>query len=198
MLVSAIGPALDKLGETITQVHPALMQQLQPGLSGNDIDKLLNTVQVQFTTELYALFSWKNGVKNIDNATPEAWQIFPMGIPYSLANAVEAYQSASLKQHLFETDYFPFFYSGHGDILLYNMDESNPTYRMISLYSPELLGTNTPKTIYDSLPSLVDTMLTCYAKQIFWISQGKLEFDSDGHYNVASELNPNSYYWQYL
>lgn len=198
MIKSRISSVVGRLGEVITQAHPALMQQLQPGLSANDIDKLLATVRVQLTAELYTLFSWKNGVKTVGDATPETLQIFPMGIPYSLANAVETYQSISLKQHLFETDYFPLFFSGHGDIFLYDTDESSPTYSMISLYSPELLGKHTSETIYDSLSSLLDTAITCYEKKIFRIDKGLLEFDSDGHYSVASELNPNSYYWQYM
>lgn len=189
---------MDRLGEVIGQFHPALMQQLQPGLSPGDIDKLIASARVQLTAELYTLFSWKNGVVTFADIPLETFQIFPMGIPYSLANAVDTYRTDSLQQHQFETNYFPLFYSGYGDIFLYNLDESSPTYEMISLYSPELLGKNTLETIYDSLSSLLETVIACYEKKIFWIDQGVLKFDSDAHYKVASELNSNSYYWQYM
>lgn len=198
MIESRISPILQRLAEVVTQVHPALAKKLQPGLSAGEIDELLASARLQFTAELYTLFSWEDGVATTSGVTPETLQIFPMGIPFSLASAVGTYKTTSLKQHLFETNYFPLFYSGHGDMFLYDLDESSPTYSMISLYSPELLGKNTLETIYDTLASLLDTATTCYDKQIFRIDQDRLEFDSDGHYNVASELNPNSYYWQYM
>ncbi|MEI2273101.1 hypothetical protein OHD16_13205 [Sphingobacterium sp. ML3W] len=189
---------LKTLEEVLEEIHPSLFKRLTTGIAKEEIDKIASANRVDFCEEVYDLFTWKNGVSHMGISSVEQLLIFPDGIPFSIMEAVGVYNSHAITKQLFEPDYFPLFSDGNENILLINLDEDNAAYKTICLYSPSLLGTGTPIPIYDSLVNLITTVIACYQKKAFWLVNDCLEVDSDAHYSIASNLNPNSQYWQYM
>ncbi len=189
---------LQALEQTLLQVHPSLLQRLDSGLSTGEIDRIAASVQLNFTDDVYDLFSWKNGLRQEAAGPAAQFQLFFNGMPYTLSEAAGEYHLLSLTKHFFEPNYFPLFSGGNDDILLIDLDNDSETYAMISLYAPALLGNNNPVTIYDSFAQMIQTALACYQQNAYRVIQGSLDIDSDAQYNIASALNPNSGYWQFM
>lgn len=186
------------LEQTLQQFHPALLQKLNNGISENDIKKIASGCQVSLTGDVCGLFAWKNGVTRKTGDVADALLMFPDGVPFSLADAATAYNLLSLTKNLFEANYFPLFSGNNGNLLLMDLDSCSPTFQSISLYSPTLLGSATPMTIYDSLSSMMETAVACYQQGAFRIDQDTLQVNSDTHYSIASGMNPESQYWQFM
>jgi len=187
------------LEQKLARVHPLLLKNLNDGLTIKDIDKISVALGVTFTTDVYDMFSWKNGVR-MDGSFPLTQKlIFPTGIPFSLSEAVDRYNLLALSKHFIEPNYFPLFSNGKDDVLLIDLDQDSDTYSMMSLYSPALLGNNgSPVTIYDSFSLMLQTILECYNKNAYWIDQDNLQVDNDLRYDIACQLNPGSQFWQYM
>ncbi len=186
------------LEQTLQQFHPALLQKLNSGISEDEIKKLASDYQVSLTDDVYDLFTWKNGVTRQSGDVTDSLLMFPDGVPFSLADAAAAYELLSVTKHLFETNYFPLFSGNNGNLLLMDLDAYSPTFKAISLYSPTLLGSAAPMTIYDSLLSMMETAVACYQQGAFRIDQDALQVNSDTYYSIASSMNPDSQYWQFM
>ena len=189
---------LQGLEQTLAQLHPSILPKLNNGLSNSDIESVAASLQLTFTTAIYDLFSWKNGIQHKAGDSPGQLLLFSNGIPYTLAEAADQYKLLALSKHIIETNYFPLFSSGNNDILVTDLDQASDTYSMIGLYSPALLGNNNVMTIYDSFASMIQTAFACYLQKAYWIDQDSLVTDADSHYSIASGLNPNSAYWQFM
>lgn len=186
------------LEQTLNQYYPALAGKLNAGLSDSEIDKVASVYELNFTGEVYDLFSWKNGVQHEGADSTNQLLIFPNGIPFTLPEAAHNFDMLSVTKHFFEPNYFPLFSGGDNDLLLIDLDRDSSTYKMISLYSPSLLGNSDPVTIYDGFSSLLETVISCYRQKAFWIDQDCLQVDNDAYNSIAGNLNPNSQYWQFM
>jgi len=189
---------LNTLEQTLQTVHPGIVQKLNEGLSKTEIDKVAASAQVTFTDEVYDLFTWKNGIQHTDFRSTGQLLLFPKGSPFTLLEAAHDYDLLSITKHFFEPNYFPLFCGGDENILLIDLDEDSNTYKTISLYSPPLLGNTSPMTIYDSFSSMLETAIAGYAQKAFWIDQDSLQVNNDAYYDIASNLNPISQYWQFM
>lgn len=186
------------LEQTLTKYHPVLVNRLNNGISTADINQRISPYNIDFTQDVYDIFSWKNGIQQKGTESPDQLLLFPNGTPLSLDVALGNFENSAVKNSLYESNYFPLFTGDKENTLLIDLDENSPSYQMISLYSPSLMGQSEPMTIYDSLTTLLGTVITCYDQKAFWINQDKLEVDNDTHYTIASNLNVNSDYWKYM
>lgn len=189
---------LKTLEQTLQQFHPALLQKLNAGISDDEVERLTSKYEVTPVDELYDLFMWRNGAKRDNGSSIDSLLIFPNGAPFSLSDAGDTYDLLSITKHLFEPNYFPLFSGDDDNLLLIDLDSSSPTFKTISLYSPTLLGNSTPMTIYDSIPSMIETAVMGYHQNAFWVNDDVLQVNSDTHYRIASSINPNSQYWQFM
>lgn len=195
--MKAITELLPIFEQRLSQYFPEAFSRLNPGLSKEQIDDTISSNKLDFTDDVYSYFEWKNGISHENIKSTDQLLLFPNGIPFTLAEAVHDYEELAIKKSVFESNYFPLFNDGNESFLLINLDPDAPDYNMISLCSPKLYGDAQPITIYDSFASMLETAITAFDQKAVWISDGSLESDSDSYYQVASEINPNSDYWQY-
>jgi len=196
--MTATAAILRTLEQALQQFHPALLQKLNAGISDDEVERLTSKYEVTPTDELYDLFMWKNGANRGNDSSTDDLLMFPDGAMFSLSDAGNTFDLLSITKDLFEPSYFPLFSGGNDNLLLIDLDSSSPTFKAISLYSPALLGNSTPMTIYDSLPSLIETAVIGYRQGAFSVDQDILQVDADKHYKIASSINPNSQYWQFM
>ena len=196
--MAANSELLMALEQTLANIHPAIVAKLNPGLSVTEINKTAASAQLTFTEEVYDLFIWKNGIQHQGINSIAQLLLFPVGIPFTLAEAAHDYDLLSVTKQFFSPNYFPLFYGDNDDILLIDLDRDSDTYKKICLYSAALMGEGDPITMFDSFSSMLETALVCYDQKAFWINYDRLEVNNDAHYRIGSDLNPNSEYWQVL
>jgi hypothetical protein len=89
----------------------------------------------------------------------------------------------------------PILSSGQGEFLTIdlNFGDSSPVF-CVQPWNPD---SETYTTIYDSLNSMLETLITCYKKNVFYISEnGLLEMNFEKTWSISKKFNPNSKYWQ--
>jgi len=185
--------ALQKL---LLKFHPSLAKQLKAGASIGEIDKVAATIKLTFTDGMYDLFTWKNGIKRTGTGVLSQSLLFPDGIPFSLSEAVHIYRLLIKTNNLFRPNFFPLFSGEYETILLIDLDEKSETHKMISLYSPPALDGANLMTIYDSLSSLLQTVIAAYNEEACRIDGDTLEVDIVAYTNIAGSHNPVSKYWR--
>jgi len=189
---------LNTLEQLLQKYHPSLLRKMNKGLTDDDVEAFGPKCEITVTDELYDLFMWRNGITPATMDSIDQLIIFPTGRPISLAEAADNFDLLSVTKHLFESNYFPLFAGDNGNFLLIDLDSASPTFKTISLFAPQESGNAAPITIYDTFATLLETVIACYKQGAFRIKDGALEVDSDMHYRIAGNLNPNSQYWQYM
>jgi len=169
---------------------------LQNGLSSTEIDSMLLSKGID-APELRGLYSWKNGLKTEnDTLVIEQAELFPDGIMLRLDRCVTVYDLYTQKNKSWRKTLFPFFTNGGGDFYLIDFDARSEFSGMIFYYSPSLLLTQEPLTIFDSLENMFETVLECFTRNAFYLEPEKdWEIDYDLQVQIATKINPRSKFW---
>lgn len=171
---------------------------LQQGKSIEVIKNALGTIGIS-NEDLVNLYSWRDGISSTDfyGKTIEELEMFPDVIMPSLNDAIGYFSLYVIEKSAWGKFLFPVFTNGGGDFLLLNIDSGNQEFGMIYLYSPSLLLSEDPMTIYDSLEFFFLTMNECLKEGIYIPgSNGSLDVDYDIKYKVSAEINVRSDYWK--
>ncbi|AFY80207.1 HEAT repeat domain-containing protein [Oscillatoria acuminata] len=158
--------ALNQILSWVEQYKPWFVDYLQPGLSKNEIDKLVKNLPVQVPPEVYELYQWRNGATKGDLCKETAW-IFenwtfqPLQEALLRAQSYHSSLSPSKPEGVDLVKLFPIFYPPQG-----------PEQGVIEIsinkefYSPVIFldFEQWPDTIkkYASLTSMMLTMAECY------------------------------------
>jgi len=186
---------LQKLESVLSNINAPILDILQPGIDRNLIDNLISELDLSFKMEVYELYAWRNGTMDTKRKIIGAMTLFTNGIFYSLEQSIDVYKYNALENAHWNRNYFPLFSSGGGDYLL--MDLGKGKFEgAIFLYSPALLYSSTPLTIYDSLEMLLLSVLECYQQKAYDFIDGILETDIDMEFSICKKNNPHSKYWE--
>ena len=186
---------LPELEQQLIEVQLPILNKLQEGLTSKVASKLLKQVGIS-NDGLVTLYGWKNGIKDMsEGINIEYLEVFPEAIMLSLEDALNHYR-ISVNQKLFSEGLFPTFTNGGGDYYLLDCNKNSKTNEMILLFAPSLLLEEDPQSIYDSIESLVYTVICCYKQGGYKINNsGTLDVDYDIKYQLSAKLNPRSSYW---
>lgn len=190
--------SLNALFEELIKSNSAIVNWLQPGISKNNIEEKLQAHRMIFPTEVYDLYAWKNGIQEEKLETRRLGELsmFRLGIfpPFEInLSDYGEFRSAGL----WDENFFPVFGSGGGDFYLIDCDKSSRTYGMLHYYSPSAVDYKGIITIYDSLESLISTVVRCYESKIYYFSDsGILNINFDLEIPISKSENPKSEYWK--
>ncbi len=172
-------------------------ENISDGISREEIFKVGYELGIQFTQDVIDLYTWRNGTKNPNEKRIGEMTLFSNGIFSSIEESKGVYEYYTVKWGIWPKGYFPIFGSGGGDYLLLNLNKDDKTSDMILIYSPPILLSVKPVTIYDSLHNLVDSVIKCYDAGAYYFSNNMLESGVDLEFKICSENNPKSEYWHH-
>lgn len=173
-----------------------LFDRLQEPLKESEVNMLFDIIGVN-DPYLKELYLWRNGIP-YDVALPtHSFDFCTFGVipPLDYLKNVLDLESADF----WKRSYIPIIASYGGDFLLYESDENTESYGMLFLYSPNLGYVYDQISYYDSLESMVRTIIECFELNAFSYDSQNMILDViniDMQYSIAAKLNPKSEYWE--
>jgi hypothetical protein len=196
--VNSIKSYLDELTQILTSKQMPVLQLLRPGIQKTEMSKYTHSLPVELPEEIYELYLWREGTRIEENTTTigEAC-LFPGGMFCSIERSVEAYKYFSGKDGYWKEDMFMLFESGGGEMYLIDCNKNSSTFGMIFEHSIGAIDYDVIIPIYDSLESLLKTIITCYQKDIYFYDQAfrMLRAEPSGYITEGKSLNPKSDFW---
>lgn len=180
----------------LLQKQAIILNRLQKGTEENKAQELLIKSNI-VSDKLLILYNWKNGVSDDLMTMPiEEIELFPEGIMLSLQEALSRYSLYVEVERIWGEKLFPIFTNGGGDYLLLDTNQESTQYGMILQYAPALLLTEEPESIYDSLETMFETILSCVKEGAYRYSlNDAIDVDYDLKYKISANYNPKSKYW---
>jgi len=192
---------LKELEQCLTKVNSPILKHLDSGtpFDPNHFANMLDLLQLEVSEDLNTLYMWKPGVKKeLINAVDFNIRLFEQGSHIEYTEALQEYQVLVLAE-LFENRYLPFIMMpglGSEDPTLIDLSKSSKTFGQIFFFSSAMLVTK-PTSIYDSLNSMIETILTCHREGVYIFSEeGFLLTDSKKEAKISSRINKRSVFWK--
>jgi len=194
---------LKELEKYLIEFNNPVVKYLDSGIpfDPDHFAEMLALLQLDVSEDLNALYSWKPGLKKeIVNDLDFNFRVFNRGTHIEYTEALHTYQILVLQEkEIFENRFFPFILIpglGLGDPVLIDLSKKSKTFGQIFYDSPAT-GITEPTSIFDSLSSMIETIIECYRKGVYTLlKDGTLDFDSKKILAVSSRINPNSDYWK--
>jgi hypothetical protein len=193
---------LQKLGNLYSEferVKSPLVNFLQPGISTDYINKEIKNIGIVLPPEVYQLYSWKNGTNNEKKPLGAKW-MFPGGKFANIEDSVSAYHYYAGKDGIWKKQMFMLFMSGGGEMYLIDCNKNAVSYGMILRHSIGAVDTAVLTTVYDSLESLIDTLLACYQEDAFFYAEEfntmVLQANFEKAVKISRKINPKSDLWK--
>lgn len=184
---------LIRLQSYLTDWKRPVIQYLLDGLSYDTVTSKLSSIGFTPTMEISDLYEWHNGTKIVEGAVLDDMHLFPGFYLLSLDDAITQYL-ALVNDQRWNADWFPIFSNGGGDFYALDYSQLNKGFTPIIGF---LIGESEHPVEYQSLTTMVATLLECFEQKVFVVTDdGYLDMD-DAHYKlVAKKHNPNVAIWQ--
>jgi len=173
-------------------MYERLIQPLEPG----EIINIFNTLGLSDPV-LLELYKWRNGIPNQEDLPTNAFRIFPFGV-FPPLNDVLQFQELGVSEECWKKSLISIVASYSGDFLLYESSRKSENYGMLFLYSPNLGYVEDVISYYDSVETMLLTIIQCfYEDALNYINiESGLNIDWDMYFEISSKLNPKSDYWK--
>jgi hypothetical protein len=186
---------LDLLTDLYEDKNIPIIKKLLPGKDKAEIEKVLSEISSHHK-DLIDIYSWRNGIILSTDVAIAEQELIPEAIFLSLESAYEFYAQYT-NQGVFEKYFFPLFTDGGGGLLLLDVGKQSKTYGSLLLFSPSLLLSQIPVTIYDSLECFFKSTLDCFSTGAYnFDRENGFTVDYDLKYEISEGENPNSEYWR--
>jgi hypothetical protein len=194
------------LKEELLELEKCLIRAKNPILpylnSGTpfDIEKFnaeLNVLNMKPTQDMIALYNWKSGL-------PEQTWDFNLEL-FSGGTFIHYLDTISTYKIVLEYEGTEFYkllpiilrpFIGSEDPVMINLDETSSTYGSILYYSAKSTPFG-PALVYDSLHSLIQTIIECYHQNVYTFDvNGELLYnDTEKINNIRKKFNKKKSYW---
>lgn len=186
---------LEKL--LIEKGNPILKSMEEP----RDYDELIELItnyKFSFLKDFVDFYSWKGGLNSALLFKEEAfdYELSSFGNFFEISGMLSFFTMERISKTLtYEKKYFPFFFNSSGDRIIIDLIEKSKTFGKIFIFSPSITMSPKPMQIYDSIESMIDTLIECYQNGAYKVANGKLEIDFDLESKTAQKFNPLSEFW---
>jgi hypothetical protein len=194
--VDKINTYIKKLEACLSSYCPFLYSKILPPLIDRERDILFDQLKIDDEI-LKKVYTWKNGIENDGQLFTNSYNYTGFGVIPTLDYAAEILQIESINKY-WKKSYFPLVVSFSGDFLLYETDRANANYGQLFLYCPTMGHVYEQISYFDSVYSLIDTIIESFNEKAFVYDNVEkfLDIDFDLSYPIATELNPKSKYWK--
>lgn len=179
-----IEQALQRLGRRV------LLESLQDGVPAEAVRSSLAAVGLPSTTEVEALYGWKNGTSTAGVAAVDDIHLFPGFYLLSLEDALANYRAFAADER-WTVGWLPLFANGGGDFYVIDLREPpGGAVRHLRIEASE------HPIEFGSVQALSATLAAAFERGVFFVdSSGYLEMDDLVFAGVAAELNPDIAWW---
>ena len=194
---------LTELEQCLKEAHNPILSYLDSGTPFNQahFGQMLELFNLTPNKEIIELYQWKPGLKKEHIYNPDfQYAIFNRGSHIEYTEMLNFYQRLVLGQkEVFENRFFPIILMpglDYGSPILIDLAKRSKTYGQVFYYSPATMILD-PTPIYDSIGSMVETIIVCYQQECFTFSKEYflLDWDSDKTFEISKKLNKKSNYW---
>lgn len=172
--------------------EPMYNRLLEP-LNKEAIESILNTWGYD-DKNISEIFQWKNGIPYDDSFPTYCFDYSGFGVIPPLEYILEIL-TIQKKHKSWNQSLFPLVVSFAGDFLLYETNKRNRNYGAVYLYSPNLGYVDHLPGYFDSIFSMIDTIIENFESGAFKYLDMSLEIDYDLRAEISKKLNPESEYW---
>ncbi len=181
--LSRIEICLNRLGRS------ALLGALRPGLSPDEVGRLLKASGLPVGPTLEVLYAWRDGTQTAGVALDDI-QMFPGFYLLSLEDALANYR-AFVTDVRWSPGWVPLFANGGGDFYLVDLGaEPSGLVRHFRIEEVE------QPVEFRSLSDMTSTLAAAFEQGVFFVdAAGYLEMDDLRFASLAAELNPAVPWW---
>lgn len=183
--------------QTLKENNTELLKMLQIGLTNDEISQLLFKIEGLSDEKLHVLYNWRNGIKYDSEWTVGEFYFFSLGVMLSLEDVIQHINYLQESINTGSKFLLPLFASGNGDYVLYQADIKSKDFGCLFLHAPMLTLSEKPVSIYDSLETLLKTVIECYKQGAYRIGDdGTLNVDYNIEQQVSRSINKNAEFWK--
>ena len=198
---------IKKLERQLIQAHNPILNEMDWDFNWKDkqsIESAFRLLALECCPELLDLYLWKTGCAHellLDLSEGEENQIklSSMGnyAAYSLSRDIMTQNKIMQASYADDDCMYPFIFDGvYEDPILIDLDSSRETYKALFYYSPQVLLSDAPIMIYDSIESWLKTIIQCYEQNIYSVDEkGIFQSKTNLEVQLSRNMNPKSDYW---
>ena len=198
---------IKKLERQLIQTHNPILNEMDWDFNWKDkqsIESAFRLLELECCPELLDLYLWKTGCAHellLDLSEGEENQIklSSMGnyAAYSLSRDIMTQNKIMQASYADDDRMYPFIFNGvYEDPILIDLDSSRETYKALFYYSPQVLLSDAPIMIYDSIESWLKTIIQCYEQNIYSVDEkGIFQSKTNLEVQLSRSMNPKSDYW---
>ena len=198
---------IKKLERQLIQAHNPILNEMDWDFNWKDkqsIESAFRLLGLECCPELLDLYLWKTGCAHellLDLSEGEENQIklSSMGnyAAYSLSRDIMTQNKIMQASYADDDRMYPFIFDGvYEDPILIDLDSSRETYKALFYYSPQVLLSDAPIMIYDSIESWLKTIIQCYEQNIYSVDEkGIFQSKTNLEVQLSRNMNPKSDYW---
>lgn len=198
--MSTLVDKLNTLFTILAQKKCPIVDLLQRPLTKEEIDVQVESLPLRLPDEIYSLYMWRNGVTSTEKIYSGAGSLIPGAVFYEFSNAVLRYHEYAGKDEFWNSSKFLVFDSVGGEMHIMECDESSKDFGKIFYHDISALEFDTLISIYDSLDTMLDTVIECYIEGLYSCDPIKgIKHANDDAFAREAEIskkhNPQSLYW---
>lgn len=198
---------IKELERQLIQAHNPILNEMDWDFNWKDkqsIESAFRLLALECCPELLDLYLWKTGCAHellLDLSEGEENQIklSSMGnyAAYSLSRDIMTQNKIMQASYADDDCMYPFIFDGvYEDPILIDLDSSRETYKALFYYSPQVLLSDAPIMIYDSIESWLKTIIQCYEQNIYSVDEkGIFQSKTNLEVQLSRSMNPKSDYW---
>lgn len=144
---------------------------------------------------LFSIYRWKGGMEYDGTGNADSLSFNLIGTIPSLKYAEQVL--AEGQKHMgWRATQFPLICSFSGDFVLYETDKNRSDYQCLYLVSPTMGYVDIQPKYFDSVFSMIDTIVLNFETGVFRYEDMYLEVDYDLNEINSADMNPDSDYWK--
>jgi hypothetical protein len=173
-----------------------------PSFDENKFALELESLHLNLSPDLADLYNWKSGL--LQQPWGFNYNLFFDGTHIHYTETVPVYHIiVERDREFYENRLLPIIlnpFTGYEDPVLIDLNKKSSTYGGIYYFSNIILDiADEPILIYDSLESMISTIIECYHQKIYTIdANGELFCETKKMNDMAKKMNAKSPYWNVL
>ncbi|WP_311156141.1 hypothetical protein [Prevotella histicola] len=198
---------IKKLERQLIQAHNPILNEMDWDFNWKDkqsIESAFRLLALECCPELLDLYLWKTGCAHelllgLSEGEENQIKLSSMGnyAAYSLSRDIMTQNKIMQASYADDDCMYPFIFDGvYEDPILIDLDSSRETYKALFYYSPQVLLSDAPIMIYDSIESWLKTIIQCYEQNIYSVDEkGIFQSKTNLEVQLSRSMNPKSDYW---
>lgn len=181
----------------VNKKNPVITNLLFPEKE-EDIKDLINACKLSINKEFLDFFMWKDGIDSslLFSEKGYEFELSSFGNFFEIRGLLSHYTLEFRTGMVYDKKYLAIFFSATGDRILIDLCEKSSSFGKLFIFAPSVTLSDKPMQIFESISSMIETIIECYENMAYIISEGKLTVNYELESKIAKRINPNAEFWQ--